>query len=76
MSSPWHNVLATCVLIVYRLWRSHRADTDGIDTSKASKERSKKFIEELGSVAEQYRNDDEPRSKSAAENLEGSRAAL
>jgi hypothetical protein len=46
-----------------------------IDTSEASKENSKKEIENLGGDANHYGKQDDPHSKSAAENLEGTRAA-
>lgn len=45
------------------------------DTSEASKENSKKEIEFLGGDVNHYGQESDPRSKSAAENLEGSRAA-
>jgi hypothetical protein len=44
------------------------------DTSKASKENSAKVIEELGGDAAHYGNETDPRSKGAAELLDGSRA--
>lgn len=50
-------------------------DDNGIDTSEASKENSKKEIENLGGDANHYGKQDDPHSKSAAENLEGTRAA-
>lgn len=45
------------------------------DTSEASKENSKKAIEELGGEVNHYSNEDNPHSKSAAEKLTGSRVA-
>lgn len=46
-----------------------------IDTSQASKENSKREIEQLGGDDNLYGKEDNPRSKSAAEQLEGSRAS-
>jgi hypothetical protein len=43
------------------------------DTSTESKENSKKVIDELGGPDNHYGKQDEPHSKSAADNLEGSR---
>ena len=45
------------------------------DTSEKSKENSAEAIEKLGGEAGHYGGEDQPRSKNAAENLEGSRAA-
>lgn len=45
------------------------------DTSQASKENSAKVIEELGGSATQQAHQDNPVSKSAADKLEGTRAA-
>lgn len=44
-----------------------------LDTSEESKENSKKAIEELGGPDNHYGKEDVPRSKSAADALEGSR---
>ena len=45
-----------------------------VDTSERSKEESRKAIDELGGDVAHYGSKDNPSSKSAAENLTGSRA--
>lgn len=45
------------------------------DTSEASKKNSQKVIDELGGNAAHYGEQDQPKSKSAAMNLEGDRVA-
>jgi hypothetical protein len=45
------------------------------DTSEDSKNNSERMIEELGDKSKMYGEEENPRSKSAAKNLEGSRAA-
>lgn len=46
-----------------------------IDTSEESKKKSAEAIEALGGEANQYGNSDDPKSKNAAEKLEGTRVA-
>ncbi|GKU04667.1 conidiation protein con-6 [Fusarium langsethiae] len=55
--------------------QGHKANLSNPNTSEASKENSKKEIEALGGDDSHYGQQSDPRSKSAAENLEGSRAA-
>ncbi|KAM0326589.1 hypothetical protein ACHAQA_006458 [Verticillium albo-atrum] len=51
----------------------HKANISNPNTSEASKENSKKAIEELGGPDNHYGREDNPHSKNAAEKLEGSR---
>ncbi|EGY17061.1 hypothetical protein HYQ45_001361 [Verticillium longisporum] len=51
----------------------HKANLSNPNTSEESKENSKKAIEELGGPDNHYGKEDVPRSKSAADALEGSR---
>ncbi|KAJ4257515.1 hypothetical protein NW762_008639 [Fusarium torreyae] len=53
--------------------QGHKANLSNPNTSEASKENSKREIEQLGGESNLYGNKDDPRSKSASENLEGSR---
>lgn len=46
------------------------------DTSDASKENSRQVIDSLGGDAAHYSGEDQPRSKTAAEAIDGSRAML
>ncbi|KAM0247422.1 hypothetical protein ACHAP5_004061 [Fusarium lateritium] len=55
--------------------QGHKANLSNPNTSEASKENSKKEIERLGGDANHYGKQDNPHSKSAADNLEGTRAA-
>ncbi|CEI62864.1 hypothetical protein FVEN_g565 [Fusarium venenatum] len=55
--------------------QGHKANLSNPNTSEASKENSKKEIDALGGDVNHYGQESDPRSKSAAENLEGSRAA-
>jgi len=54
--------------------QGHKANLSNPNTSEKSKQNSAAVIDALGDVAH-YGNEDNPQSKSAAENLEGSRAA-
>ncbi|KAH7305880.1 hypothetical protein B0I35DRAFT_483635 [Stachybotrys elegans] len=54
--------------------RGHKANLSNPNTSEASKENSAKAIENLGGDAVQEGNKAKPRSKNAAENLDGTRA--
>jgi len=55
--------------------QGHKANLSNPNTSAKSKKNSEKKIEELGGEANQYSGEKNPRSKNAAENLEGSRVA-
>ncbi|KAH7260556.1 hypothetical protein NCS52_00821800 [Fusarium sp. LHS14.1] len=55
--------------------QGHKANLSNPNTSQASKENSKREIEQLGGDDNLYGKEDNPRSKSAAEQLEGSRAS-
>jgi hypothetical protein len=46
-----------------------------IDTSEESKKNSAEAIQALGGEVNQYSGEDKPRSKNAAEKLDGSRVA-
>ncbi|KAI1084465.1 hypothetical protein F5B20DRAFT_576602 [Whalleya microplaca] len=54
--------------------QGHKANLSNPNTSDASKENSRKAIDEMGGDAAHYGNKDDPRSKNAADELEGSRA--
>ncbi|KAJ4174581.1 hypothetical protein NW754_005000 [Fusarium falciforme] len=55
--------------------QGHKANLSNPNTSQVSKENSKREIEQLGGDDNLYGKEDNPRSKSAAEQLEGSRAS-
>ncbi|RSL63072.1 hypothetical protein CEP54_005437 [Fusarium duplospermum] len=55
--------------------QGHKANLSNPNTSQASKENSKREIEKLGGDDNLYGKEENPRSKSAAEQLEGSRAS-
>ncbi|RSM06453.1 hypothetical protein CDV31_009133 [Fusarium ambrosium] len=55
--------------------QGHKANLSNPNTSQASKENSKREIEQLGGDDNLYGKEENPRSKSAAEQLEGSRAS-
>lgn len=46
------------------------------DTSEKSKENSRQVIDDLGGEAAHYGGEEQPRSKAAAEEIDGSRAML
>ncbi|KAH7040644.1 uncharacterized protein B0I36DRAFT_357915 [Microdochium trichocladiopsis] len=54
--------------------QGHKAALSNPNTSEAAKENSRAVIEELGGEAAHYGGKDDPQSKNAAENLDGSRA--
>ncbi|KAK6078043.1 conidiation protein 6 [Seiridium cupressi] len=54
--------------------RGHKANLSNPNTSEASKENSRQAIENLGGEAAHYGDEKDPRSKSAADALDGSRA--
>ncbi|KAI1753613.1 hypothetical protein F4782DRAFT_497014 [Xylaria castorea] len=56
--------------------QGHKANLSNPNTSDASKENSRKVIDNLGGDAAHYGGEDQPRSKTAAENIDGSRAML
>jgi len=55
--------------------QGHKANLSNPNTSEASKKNSQKVIDELGGNAAHYGDADQPKSKSAAENLDGDRLA-
>lgn len=61
---------------VFRSKVSHANAARTADTSEKSKENSKKVIDSLGGDAAHYGDQDQPRTKTAAENIDGSRAML
>ncbi|KAI1852692.1 hypothetical protein JX265_003181 [Neoarthrinium moseri] len=52
----------------------HKANLSNPNTSEASKEHSRQVIDKMGGDAAHYGDEKDPRSKSAAEQLDGSRA--
>ncbi|KAI0552111.1 hypothetical protein F4679DRAFT_581797 [Xylaria curta] len=56
--------------------QGHKANLSNPNTSDASKENSRQVIDNLGGDAAHYGGEDQPRSKTAAEDIEGSRAML
>ncbi|KAI0459990.1 hypothetical protein F5B21DRAFT_499134 [Xylaria acuta] len=54
--------------------QGHKANLANPNTSDASKENSRQVIDNLGGDAAHYGGEDQPRSKAAAEALDGSRA--
>ncbi|KAI0471686.1 hypothetical protein GGR56DRAFT_655143 [Xylariaceae sp. FL0804] len=54
----------------------HKANLSNPNTSERSKENSRKVIDELGGDVAHYGDQDQPRSKTAAEEIDGSRAML
>ncbi|KAK8121181.1 Conidiation protein 6-domain-containing protein [Apiospora kogelbergensis] len=56
--------------------QGHKANLANPNTSEKSKENSKKVIDSLGGDAAHYGDQDQPRTKTAAENIDGSRAML
>ncbi|KAK0390090.1 hypothetical protein NLU13_3663 [Sarocladium strictum] len=55
--------------------QGHKANLSNPNTSEESKKNSADAIHALGGDANQYSNVDKPRSKNAAEQLDGSRVA-
>ncbi|KAL2214394.1 hypothetical protein CC79DRAFT_1363168 [Sarocladium strictum] len=55
--------------------QGHKANLSNPNTSDASKENSAQKIQDLGGEANQYGDEDKPRSKNAAEKIDGSRVA-
>ncbi|KAI8627677.1 hypothetical protein F5Y19DRAFT_440772 [Xylariaceae sp. FL1651] len=56
--------------------QGHKANLSNPNTSEESKEHSRQAIDELGGDNAHYGNEDKPRTKEAAEKLDGSRAML
>ncbi|KAK7755673.1 hypothetical protein SLS62_002284 [Diatrype stigma] len=54
--------------------QGHKANLSNPNTSGQSKENSREAIEAMGGEAAHYGNIEQPRSKDAADKLEGSRA--
>ncbi|KAH9883481.1 hypothetical protein F4778DRAFT_766659 [Xylariomycetidae sp. FL2044] len=54
--------------------QGHKANISNPNTSEKSKENSKKVIDSLGGDIAHYGDEDQPRSKNAAEKIDGSRA--
>jgi len=54
--------------------QGHKANLSNPNTSEQSKQNSKNVIESLGGDAAHYGDEANPRSKNAAEELDGSRA--
>ncbi|KAI3321948.1 hypothetical protein HD806DRAFT_151185 [Xylariaceae sp. AK1471] len=56
--------------------QGHKANLGNPNTSQKSKEHSRQAIDELGGDAAHYGGEGQPRSKTAAEEIDGSRAML
>ncbi|KAI0100725.1 hypothetical protein GGR51DRAFT_531460 [Nemania sp. FL0031] len=56
--------------------QGHKANLANPNTSEKSKENSRQAIDSLGGDAAHYGGEDQPRSKTAAEAIDGSRAML
>ncbi|KAI0169572.1 hypothetical protein GGR52DRAFT_472971 [Hypoxylon sp. FL1284] len=56
--------------------KGHKANLATPNTSEKSKENSRKVIESMGGDDAHYGDEDQPRTKTAAENIDGSRAML
>ncbi|KAI1818100.1 hypothetical protein GGS20DRAFT_529758 [Poronia punctata] len=56
--------------------QGHKANLSNPNTSEKSKEHSRDVIRDLGGEAAHYGGEDDPRSKTAAEDIDGSRAML
>ncbi|KAI2622137.1 hypothetical protein GGS26DRAFT_249254 [Hypomontagnella submonticulosa] len=56
--------------------KGHKANLANPNTSEKSKEHSKEVIDSLGGDDAHYGNEDQPRTKNAAEEIDGSRAML
>ncbi|KAI0398322.1 hypothetical protein F5Y17DRAFT_411900 [Xylariaceae sp. FL0594] len=61
---------------VSRQVQGHKANLSNPNTSEKSKEHSREVIEELGGDGAHYGGEENPRSKQAAEGIDGSRAML
>ncbi|KAI1405732.1 hypothetical protein F4819DRAFT_377409 [Hypoxylon fuscum] len=56
--------------------RGHKANLANPNTSEKSKEHSKEVIDNMGGDVAHYGGQDQPRTKTAAEEIDGSRAML
>ncbi|KAK8054117.1 Conidiation protein 6-domain-containing protein [Apiospora saccharicola] len=56
--------------------QGHKANLSNPNTSEKSKDNSRKVIDSLGGDAAHYGDQDQPRTKSAAQEIDGSRAML
>ncbi|KAI2615837.1 hypothetical protein GGR54DRAFT_641928 [Hypoxylon sp. NC1633] len=56
--------------------QGHKANLTNPNTSDQSKEHSRQVIDEMGGDGAHYGGQDQPRTKNAAENIDGSRAML
>ncbi|KAI1768067.1 hypothetical protein GGR53DRAFT_34359 [Hypoxylon sp. FL1150] len=56
--------------------KGHKANIANPNTSEKSKENSREVIDSLGGDDAHYGNQDQPRTKTAAEEIDGSRAML
>ncbi|OTA67774.1 hypothetical protein K449DRAFT_461750 [Hypoxylon sp. EC38] len=56
--------------------KGHKANLANPNTSEKSKEHSREVIDSMGGDAAHYGNQDQPRTKNAAEEIDGSRAML
>ncbi|KAI0835299.1 hypothetical protein F5Y06DRAFT_306266 [Hypoxylon sp. FL0890] len=56
--------------------KGHKANLANPNTSEKSKEHSREVIDSMGGDAAHYGNQDQPRTKNAAEKIDGSRAML
>ncbi|OTA98422.1 hypothetical protein M426DRAFT_17428 [Hypoxylon sp. CI-4A] len=56
--------------------KGHKANLANPNTSEKSKEHSREVIDEMGGDAAHYGGQDQPRTKNAAEEIDGSRAML
>ncbi|KAI1414355.1 hypothetical protein F5Y13DRAFT_188462 [Hypoxylon sp. FL1857] len=56
--------------------KGHKANLANPNTSEKSKEHSREVIDSMGGDAAHYGNEDQPRTKNAAEEIDGSRAML
>ncbi|KAI1425899.1 hypothetical protein F5Y12DRAFT_325107 [Xylaria sp. FL1777] len=59
---------------ISRQVQGHKANLANPNTSEKSKEHSRQAIHDLGADAAHYGGEDQPRSKAAAEAIDGSRA--
>ncbi|KAI6093168.1 hypothetical protein F4821DRAFT_253146 [Hypoxylon rubiginosum] len=56
--------------------KGHKANLANPNTSEKSKDNSREVIDSLGGDDAHYGNQDQPRTKTAAEEIDGSRAML
>ncbi|KAI1370852.1 hypothetical protein F4677DRAFT_437126 [Hypoxylon crocopeplum] len=68
--------LSTGKETVSHIVKGHKANIANPNTSEKSKEHSRGVIDDMGGDAAHYGNQDQPRTKNAAEEIDGSRAML